>query len=223
MWRSTKQVLVDGTPYPNYEERCVSEKIADRHQRAAETKRRRTRAWILDAARSLFNEHGYHAVTRDDIAAEAGVGVGTIHKHFATKQCLAVAAYAPHVLGLMQSTEASVANGAQIDYVITEFIRELALELHDHPTMAYALLPLARDQRTPTTRSEGAGPVLDVSFWQIAEFLGKLLERRQRTNQCSIPAVEVADFYLSGLLTWIVQHPERSDEDAATLTLSQLL
>ncbi|MFJ2006712.1 hypothetical protein [Streptomyces chartreusis] len=122
----------------------------------------------------------------------------------------------------MQSTETSVANGAQIDYAITEFIRELALELHDHPTMAYSLLPLARDQRT-SMRSGNSEEVLDVSFWQIVEFLGKLLERRQRTDQCSIPAVEVADFHLSGLLTWIVQHPERSGEDAATLTLSQLL
>jgi AcrR family transcriptional regulator len=215
--------LVAGTPYPNYQERRVSEKPVDRHQRAAETKRRRTRLWILDAARTLFNERGYHAVTRDDIAAEAGVGPATIHKHFATKQCLAVAAYAPPILQLMQSTETSVANGAQLDWVITEFIRELALELHDHPTMAYALLPLARDQRTPTTRSEGAGPVLDVSFWQIAEFFGKLLERQECHDPGGIPAVEVADFYLSGLLTWIVQHPERSDEDAAALILSQLL
>ncbi|MEV7165729.1 TetR/AcrR family transcriptional regulator [Streptomyces microflavus] len=200
----------------------MSEEALNRHQRAAITKRKRTRAWILDAARSLFDEHGYHAVTRDDIAAKAGVGAATIHKHFSTKQTVAVAAYAPYVLGLMQATEKSLANGVQIDWVITEFIRELALELHDHPTMAYALLPLAQGQRT-LTHSGNSEEVLDVSFQQLTELLGKLLERQACHDRSGILVVEVADFYLSGLLTWIVQHPERSDEDAAALLLSQLL
>ncbi|MGW0495760.1 TetR/AcrR family transcriptional regulator [Streptomyces sp. NPDC003007] len=192
------------------------------HQRAAATKRKRTIRAVIEAAQVLFDTYGWHGVTVDDIAREAGVSAATINNHFATKRAVVVTAYAQPILSLMQATEKSVVNGAQVDWVIEEFIRELAHELHTHLTMAYALLPLARDQRSPT-RAEGSEDVLDVSFWQLTELLGKLLERQECHDQSDTPAVEVADFYLSGLLTWIVQHPERSGEDAAKLTLSQLI
>lgn len=50
----------------------------------------RNRAKILDAARAAFAEHGRDA-QMDDIAARAGVGVGTVYRHFPTKRSLAVA------------------------------------------------------------------------------------------------------------------------------------
>ncbi|MDW5594893.1 helix-turn-helix domain-containing protein [Conexibacter stalactiti] len=50
----------------------------------------RNRAKILDAARAAFAEHGRDA-QMDDIATRAGVGVGTVYRHFPTKQSLAVA------------------------------------------------------------------------------------------------------------------------------------
>ncbi|HVW17679.1 MAG TPA: helix-turn-helix domain-containing protein [Solirubrobacteraceae bacterium] len=48
---------------------------------------RRNRQAILDAARVEFAEHG-DAAQMDQIAARAGVGVGTIYRHFATKDAL---------------------------------------------------------------------------------------------------------------------------------------
>ncbi|MFD5847470.1 hypothetical protein [Streptomyces chartreusis] len=119
----------------------------------------------------------------------------------------------------MKAAEDAAIRAWSADNVIAHFIRHLAEGLHDHPTLAYALLPLARDQRN----ASDSEPVLDVGFWQIAEFLGKLLERQEVHDQGDIPTVEVAELYLSGLLTWIVQHPERSGGDAAKLVLSQLL
>jgi AcrR family transcriptional regulator len=50
----------------------------------------RNRARILDAARAAFAEYGRDA-QMDEIAARAGVGVGTVYRHFPTKQSLAVA------------------------------------------------------------------------------------------------------------------------------------
>ncbi|MFN8108756.1 MAG: helix-turn-helix domain-containing protein [Thermoleophilia bacterium] len=47
----------------------------------------RNRAQILDAARRLFTEQGIDA-QMDDIAAAAGVGVGTVYRHFQTKEAL---------------------------------------------------------------------------------------------------------------------------------------
>jgi AcrR family transcriptional regulator len=48
---------------------------------------RRNRERILSAARETFSEHGTQA-QMDDIARRAGVGVGTLYRHFPTKDAL---------------------------------------------------------------------------------------------------------------------------------------
>lgn len=44
----------------------------------------RTRRRIIDATRALHGERGIVATSWDDIAARAGVGVGTVYRHFPT-------------------------------------------------------------------------------------------------------------------------------------------
>lgn len=48
---------------------------------------RRNRERILEAARVAFQEAGVHA-QMDDVARRAGVGVGTLYRHFPTKEAL---------------------------------------------------------------------------------------------------------------------------------------
>lgn len=50
----------------------------------------RNRLKVLDAARAAFAEHGRNA-QMDDVARRAGVGVGTVYRHFPTKESLALA------------------------------------------------------------------------------------------------------------------------------------
>lgn len=51
---------------------------------------RRNRRAILDAARDLFTERG-DVVQIDEIAERAGVGVGTLYRHFSDKKALLAA------------------------------------------------------------------------------------------------------------------------------------
>lgn len=51
----------------------------------------RNRLLVLSAAARLFAEHGVEAVSMDAIAAEAGVGKGTLFRRFGDKAGLAVA------------------------------------------------------------------------------------------------------------------------------------
>lgn len=51
----------------------------------------RNRAAILDAAASLFAEHGVDAVSMDQVAAAANVGKGTLFRRFGDKAGLAAA------------------------------------------------------------------------------------------------------------------------------------
>ena len=59
----------------------MSSELATRPLRADA---RRNRERVLQAARDLFAEHGLDA-QMDDIAARAGVGIGTVYRHFPTK------------------------------------------------------------------------------------------------------------------------------------------
>ena len=53
---------------------------------------RRNEATLLDAAAAAFVESGVNVPVRE-IAARAGVGVGTIYRHFPTRADLIVAVY----------------------------------------------------------------------------------------------------------------------------------
>ena len=48
---------------------------------------RRNRARILKAARAVFADQGVHSQI-DDVAKRAKVGVGTVYRHFPTKDVL---------------------------------------------------------------------------------------------------------------------------------------
>ena len=56
-------------------------------QRTLRADARRNRERILSAGRELFAREGPHA-QMDEIAAHAGVGIGTIYRHFPTKEAL---------------------------------------------------------------------------------------------------------------------------------------
>lgn len=57
--------------------------------RALRADARRNRERILESARAVFAEFGAEA-QMDDVAARAGVGVGTVYRHFPTKEALMV-------------------------------------------------------------------------------------------------------------------------------------
>lgn len=54
-----------------------------------EESKRRTRAALLDAARTVIREKGFPATTARDVATAAGVAVGTVFVHFPTMTALA--------------------------------------------------------------------------------------------------------------------------------------
>ena len=58
-----------------------------------QAQKRDTRRLILDTAYSLFAEKGYAKTTMRALAGRAGVGLGTIFKHFPDKPSLLVAAF----------------------------------------------------------------------------------------------------------------------------------
>jgi AcrR family transcriptional regulator len=72
---------------------------------------RRNEATLLDAAAAAFIASGVDVPVRD-IAAKAGVGVGTIYRHFPTRADLIVAVYQHQVEACVESGPALLANSA---------------------------------------------------------------------------------------------------------------
>lgn len=61
---------------------------------------RRNRDAIVAAARAVFEDD--EQIRFDDFAARAGVGVGTLYRHFPTREALAAAVYAGEVAALCE-------------------------------------------------------------------------------------------------------------------------
>ncbi|MET8763917.1 helix-turn-helix domain-containing protein [Lentzea sp. NPDC004782] len=64
----------------------------------------RNREKVLEAARELFASKGYD-VPLDEIASRAGVGPGTVYRHFPTKQALFQAVTEARVAAMIASAE----------------------------------------------------------------------------------------------------------------------
>ncbi|WP_331772148.1 TetR/AcrR family transcriptional regulator (plasmid) [Embleya sp. NBC_00888] len=85
----------------------------NRQGSAAESKRkdvRRNQKTLLDAAAAVFVASGVEAPVRD-IAAKAGVGVGTVYRHFPTRADLVIAVYRHQVDACAEAGPALLAAG----------------------------------------------------------------------------------------------------------------
>ena len=86
----------------------------------------RNRERVLHAARQAFAESGY-GVPLDEIAARAGVGPGTVYRHFPAKEALFEAVVTARVTDLVQDARAR-ADAADPGEAFFGFLTRLAAE-----------------------------------------------------------------------------------------------
>ncbi len=84
--------------------------------KARQSRRTDSRRRLLDAARALFVERGYHATRPQDITKEAGLGHGTFYIHFKDKRDCYLAFQAEAQNALM----AQIAKVQQASETVTE-------------------------------------------------------------------------------------------------------
>lgn len=82
---------------------------------------RRNKDTLLEAAAALFVTAGVEAPVRD-IAARAGVGTGTIYRHFPTRADLIIAVYRHQVEACAEAGPALLAGGASPYSALAEWI-----------------------------------------------------------------------------------------------------
>ncbi|MDQ0791601.1 TetR/AcrR family transcriptional regulator [Streptomyces sp. B1I3] len=110
-----------------------TERLRDPQQRAERSVR------ILDAAADLLTRYGYRRVTMDDVAAEAGIGKGTVYLHWKTREQLFGAVFAREVLRAMDGLRQALQRDPHT-CLLHNFARVYFLAVVDRPLLRGLLL-----------------------------------------------------------------------------------
>ena len=134
---------------------------------------RRNRALVLEAAAACFADAG-DSVPIDEIARRAGVGVGTVCRHFATKQDLIDAVIEDMCVSLVTDAEAALASedaGSAFETFVFQLAemqarhRALAEQMATNPELPVAAqaakAQLRSASRELVDRAQQAGAVRD--------------------------------------------------------------
>jgi AcrR family transcriptional regulator len=130
----------------------------------------RNREQVLAAAQQLFADRGT-SVPVDEIARAAGVGVGTVHRHFLTKDDLvdaALIASCEPIFGLLETAAADPDAGHALE--------QLLLELTEHQSRHRGLAERMRE-------TDDLSPAVVEVKQQIAAGLRAVVARAQATGQ----------------------------------------
>ena len=105
----------------------------------------RNRALLVEAGREVFAEHGPDA-SLEEIARRAGVGIGTLYRHFPTREALVETIYAEHIGEIVAVAEESAA--AEDAWAgLTGFLeRVLELQARNLPLRADVPAPAGRQR-----------------------------------------------------------------------------
>jgi AcrR family transcriptional regulator len=100
---------------------------ADDRSRPLRADARRNRQRVLEAAQALFASPEGLSVPLDEIAERAGVGPGTVHRHFPTKDALIAAVAVSrlhHIVALATRLSRAEDSGAALRQQLTEMLAE---------------------------------------------------------------------------------------------------
>ncbi|HTL85284.1 MAG TPA: TetR family transcriptional regulator [Acidimicrobiia bacterium] len=106
--------------------------------RAVETAERKRRC--IDAAVSLAAEGGYDAVQMRDVAARAEVALGTLYRHYASKDQLLLAAMAQQASTLRDRLVHHPPRGETPAERVSDVLRRASRALERQPTVTRAML-----------------------------------------------------------------------------------
>jgi AcrR family transcriptional regulator len=142
---------------------------------------RRNRERIVEAARAAFAAQGQNAQI-DDIARRAEVGVGTVYRHFPTKEALVSELIRLKLTAIRDRARGWLAEGGDPEDALTGFVREQAEVISEDAALQQMLW---------AETEEAFAPVAPL-FGEVSEAVGTLISRAQETGAIR-PDLEVDD------------------------------
>ena len=182
---------------------------------------RRNRERILDAALAAFAERG-SAAQMEDVAERAGVGVGTLYRHFPTKEALILAVVVRRFERFAEYAGEALEDDGDPGEVFCGLIRRIAgvmaaeagsqeaLELVDkeagHPELERALAPLQERIGLLIRRAQAAGALrADFGVEDMGPFMSGVCESVTTATRQGRDCGRYVQFALDGLRA----HPQR--------------
>ena len=132
---------------------------------------RRNRQRLLDAALQVYAERGADDASLDEIARRAGVGIGTLYRHFPTRQALLEAVYRDQVEELC-AVARELPGEAPPEQALERWLRALMAFATTKKNLSSSLMSGPNKSEVATSCSA-----------MVREAATKLLAEAQRTGQ----------------------------------------
>ena len=141
---------------------------------------------IIQSVNRLLSEHGFDAMTVDEVAAEVGIAKASLYKHFTSKEELACAAMVTamrRAQEVIQSTDSSLPPLDKIK-AVTRWTMTLKLQ---------GLMPSLPSQNSRLRATLMASKDYMDSLMEVSDALGGWIEEAQAQGQINkaLPAVAV--------------------------------
>jgi AcrR family transcriptional regulator len=198
---------------------------ATARERAARTKRERSRWALLAAASELFAAQGWLPTRLEDVARHAGVSTATAYNHFPTKHALIAHVYAPLVAPPIERARAMGAEGRDVVEVLEEHVRDLAAATREHEALTVPFVFAVQDHSARTGRAPDPGDDADPRIVApLAQMLGELIVRGQEegTLRPFPPGRDFATQVLNLLLLRVMNRRGEAAELTAEIVLTVL-
>ena len=143
---------------------------------------RRNRELILQSARAAFAESGADAQI-DDVARHAGVGVGTVYRHFPTKQALLTELVRQTFRLFTEWAREALEAGGEPFALIEGLLRRIAATAAGDAGVQYALASSAAQAARSEARAEQD---------ELIAVIAELVERARRAGTIR-PGIEATD------------------------------
>src|ERR1043166_6930143 len=126
----------------------LAQSVAETFAPSAGRRPEKTEA-ILEAAGQLFREHGYGAVSMDQIAREAGVSKATVYAHFESKDRLFAAMVHNACRAYAEGRLPAVTEMEDVRAALTHICREIERFLLSPKTLGIYRVIIAEGPRFP--------------------------------------------------------------------------
>jgi AcrR family transcriptional regulator len=181
---------------------------------------RRNYERLLTEARGSFAEHGTDA-SLEDVARRAGVGIGTLYRHFPTRQALLSAVFQEALAALLERSR-GLAGAERPCGALVEWLRALITHAGEYRGLSRALMSASHDENSALSQCSvplrAAGERLLVRAQQAGHVRPEVSidDLMQLTNAIALAAEqspgdpELADRLLTLTLTGLKTLPNPS-------------
>jgi AcrR family transcriptional regulator len=196
----------------------------DYRQRAAETKRRRTREQIIFATLDLYERSDGVDFTLSAIAEAAGVGVATLHNHFSSKFGLLSTAFdrlvEPIVRPIVAATNSRIYKPVDPVHELCDYVYRVSRVSCEHRALIGAMFRAYFENRGQGDGDQSSD--LPRTLVQpISAGMKAILTIRPPF--CDMADFGGAEYHCVGLLMMIEQFPKASARNLSKQMLGQLL